>query len=274
MNLRTEHMTVTKSSCKDGFWHIEDETGAFSISCADVERGIWSNMEPKKGDSITLYLTGSFIRGCDINGERIFLVSDEENEARRVYESMKQKRMDAERLEREKPRLDAEYQALPQVFKERIDRFRNNNPNFRASYESYEMFCCTEAVKIAENVKRLYESGEYADEIDDFWDDPEQLKLAAYPDNKPWKEPENPVLRVLWWGRALHSKAYRYNYDRHREVTGISDEHSGNTAGAAFALAQLYIDSPEFVSKLHGALSPLVGSEAYGDINPETGEVG
>jgi hypothetical protein len=61
--------------------------------------------------------------------------------------------------------MDADYDALPDDFKQRIDRFRKNNPDFRVDYEAYEMFCCMEAIKIAnacktvENVDKFYKSG-------------------------------------------------------------------------------------------------------------------
>lgn len=52
--------------------------------------------------------------------------------------------------------------------------------------------------------------------------------------------------------------------EQKRLVPSLSDEHSGNTFGMACALAKAYIEKPEFVTKMHGALTPLVGCEAYG----------
>jgi len=49
-------------------------------------------------------------------------------------------------------------------------------------------------------------------------------------------------------------------------VPTINDGHSGNTFGCACKLAVLYLESPELVARIHGSLSPLVGSEAFGDI--------
>lgn len=42
--------------------------------------------------------------------------------------------------------------------------------------------------------------------------------------------------------------------------------HSGNTFGIAVFLARLYLNEPEGVVKLHGAMAPLVGSAEYGCI--------
>jgi hypothetical protein len=50
------------------------------------------------------------------------------------------------------------------------------------------------------------------------------------------------------------------------QVPGLSDDHSGNTFGAACYLASIYLQEPESVVEVHGALSPLVGSIAYGDV--------
>lgn len=47
-------------------------------------------------------------------------------------------------------------------------------------------------------------------------------------------------------------------------VPGIDDGHSGNTFGCACALASAYVTDPEFVVKMHGALTPLVGCDEFG----------
>jgi hypothetical protein len=47
-------------------------------------------------------------------------------------------------------------------------------------------------------------------------------------------------------------------------LPALSDEHSGNTFGAACLLARIYLEHPEMLWKAHGALCPLVGCEGYG----------
>lgn len=47
-----------------------------------------------------------------------------------------------------------QYNALPPIFQKRIDRFRRNNSNFSRAFESYELCCCEEAVKIADFCKK------------------------------------------------------------------------------------------------------------------------
>jgi len=58
--------------------------------------------------------------------------------------------------------------------------------------------------------------------------------------------------------------------EKQREaVPELSGEHSGNTFGAACLLAQCYLEHPELVDKMHGALCPLVGCKDYGCYSTE-----
>lgn len=120
------------------------------------------NIVPKVGDTITLYCKGfSHIRGMDINGIKIFYKTDEELEAHRVKELAKIEQRQRDEFEKSKPKLDAQYESLPNCFKQRIDKFRTNNPEFRIKYESYEMFCCLEAIKIANGCKTVNKIREF-----------------------------------------------------------------------------------------------------------------
>jgi len=146
----------------------EDETHFY----IDIE-GSWSfglskeyGVKPKIGDAITIYLVNvSMIRGVDINNIQVYYKSDEQLEQEHKewcdnYEKEKQ-----EAFKRDKEQMDADYEALPDNFKKRIDRFRKNNPNFREDFEKYELFCCTEALKIAgicktqEDIMKFHELG-------------------------------------------------------------------------------------------------------------------
>ena len=65
------------------------------------------------------------------------------------------------------------------------------------------------------------------------------------------------------------TKFHALNYEGQLEmVPTLSDGHSGNTFGFACALARFQIECPNRVYEVHGSLSPLVGSEAFGDIDP------
>lgn len=48
---------------------------------------------------------------------------------------------------------DANYEALPDIFKQRIDRFRAEEPDFRWKSEAYEVFCLSQAVVFADTLQ-------------------------------------------------------------------------------------------------------------------------
>lgn len=176
---------------------------------------------PKIGDKLTIHTKFSTIRGMDLNGKRIFWKTDEELEQERLEWIANNEHEKKERFEKNKAQMDADYETLPDAFKKRIDRFRANNPNFRVEFENYELFCCMEAVKIANTCKTPEKVQEFKSQN---WD--EQMQM----------------------------------------VEGLSDGHSGNTFGCAIALAYWYLSDENNVSKMHGSLSPLVGSKAFGDV--------
>lgn len=61
-------------------------------------------------------------------------------------------------------------------------------------------------------------------------------------------------------------------YDEQRRlVPDLSDDHSGNSHGAAVRLAWLWLSKPELVEQEHGALCPLVGCRDYGCAALESG---
>lgn len=63
--------------------------------------------------------------------------------------------IDGGEFEVARPKLDAQFAALPLAFQQRIERFRRDGgPDWRWQFESYEMFVCAEAVKIAEHCAR------------------------------------------------------------------------------------------------------------------------
>jgi len=182
---------------------------------------------PQVGDEIKLCGEfGSEIRGVFANGKEIFYKSDEQLEQERKEWLENHEKEKQAKFKEQKAELDKDYEALPVEFQKRIDRFRKNNPRFRVDYESYEMFCCKEAVKIAETLKT-----------------PEAIE----------------EFRTL-------------EYEEQKKMVAFSDGHSGNTFGCALALAYWYVKEKDNVAKMHGALSPLVGSEAYGDIERQAAE--
>ncbi len=198
---------------------------------------------PKVGDTLREYGKGLGypVRGMAINGTIVFWHSPAEKEALN-QEWLEQRH--AEKLaefEKNKGKLDAEYDALPAVFKQRIDRFRHNNPDFRWEYESYELFCCTEAMKLVRHLGTLEAMERYA----------ALARSETFSANRP-----------KWDAEWEEQKAI----DR---AADLSDGHSGNTHGCAVSLAFWFLKQPQAVAQMHGALAPLVGSWEYGDIPPD-----
>lgn len=208
---------------------VDESDIGFMISTKDAS-SFWLDKEwgatPKVGDTIKLYLVnGSTVRGVELNGILLYYKDDDWLEQERQDWLAKYAKEKQERFEAAKAGLDADYLSLPDNFKQRIDRFRANNPKFRVDYESYEMFCCKEALKIA----------------------------AA-------RETSG---RVKWFARTFYEKQVKLCPD-------LSDQHSGNTFGAACWLAYVHLKWPERICQIYGALSPLVGSKEYGDIVPDS----
>jgi len=137
---------------------VEEREDGFEVNCNGLgfclNKKFWNNFIPKVGDKINLYtIKGSCIRGIDLNGEKVFYKSDEQLEEERIEQHKKYQLEKEETFKKEKKHLDEIYDSLPDPFKKRIDIFRNNNEKFRVNYESYELFCCSEAVTIAKALK-------------------------------------------------------------------------------------------------------------------------
>jgi hypothetical protein len=133
---------------KDGKW--------ISISAGSCGFGLETkyNVVPKVGDTIILHTVGwSLIRGITLNGTLIYYKTDEDLELERLEQQLKYEQEKQELFKKEVKSLDKKYSKLPQVFKDRIDRFRANNDRFRIDFESYELFCCEQAVVIAKACK-------------------------------------------------------------------------------------------------------------------------
>ena len=133
---------------------VTDGKEMITISCGGQCCGLYKKygVMPKVGDKLTVHTIGSSfgtIRGMDLNGHKIFWKTDEELEAERLKWRADNEAKKQREFKENEAQMDADYNSLPKCFQERIDKFRANNERFRIDYESYELFCCTEAVKIA-----------------------------------------------------------------------------------------------------------------------------
>lgn len=144
-----EELIITKvSPDKDGKW--------ISISAGSCGFGMETKygVVPEVGDTIILHTVGfSLIRGLTLNGKLIYYKTDQDLEVERLEQQLKYEEEKQEKFKKEVKSLDKKYNKLPQIFKDRIDRFRQNNDRFRIDFESYELFCCEQAIVIAKACK-------------------------------------------------------------------------------------------------------------------------
>ena len=136
---------------------VERDSGGFQL-----EGGWWlgvpdnSPITPLVGMKYRVYRQGGLggtVRGLFFDEEQIYYrTREEEAEKHRQWcKDFDQEQKDNFEVNRKS--LDAKYEALPSVFRHRIDRFRHNNPDFRWKYEGYEMTVCETAVKIIDGLK-------------------------------------------------------------------------------------------------------------------------
>lgn len=89
------------------------------------------------------------IRGVATRRVVAWYRTEDEQEAFLAQEIEESHRKQRERYAAAKRELAAQYDALPDVFKRRVDGLRaRGGPNWSWKYEAYELFCCTEACKI------------------------------------------------------------------------------------------------------------------------------
>lgn len=178
---------------------------------------------PSIGDIIKLFGKGFgyTIRGIEIAGKLYRYRTPEEAEADHNKEQEKLRKGRIAQFEKEKSKLDKIFESLPEPFQKRIERFRNNNPDFRWDFEAYESFVCQEAWLIALKLKHVAMINNFK--------------------NMPW--------------------------DAQRKLVPIDANHSGHTFDCAILLAKTFIENPENVVNVHGAMCPIVGCETYGCVS-------
>lgn len=143
-----------------------------SVFGLDAKYGV----EPKVGDELTLHkVKGSTIRGVDINRKVVFYKTDEQLEQERKEWLENNEKEKQASFAKNKVQMDSDYNELPAVFQQRIDKFRESNPRFRVDYEGYELFCCMEAVKITNAIKTK-------EGLDDFRKMPYEQQKEVVPD--------------------------------------------------------------------------------------------
>jgi hypothetical protein len=203
----------------DGYELTHD---GWTLSCPKVE-GLPA---PRVGETLRSYGRGIgyTVRGIVVSGWVYRYLTEAEENERHAAQCREQEAKREQELVTNLAATDQRIAALPALFQERIAKFqRDGGHDFRRDYEGYELFCCEQAVAIAD---------------------------------------------ALHTGEAIvafHAASWK---EQKRLVPALSSDHSGNTFGTACLLARTYVERPEFVPKLHGALTPLVGCEAYGCKHP------
>lgn len=215
-------------------------TTGWSLGVSPRREGFNPNRIPKVGDRIGIYTHNmTYTHGIEINGVDLFFETPEQYEKRAARERVEAAQKKRDEFEQAKAELDASYDALPEVFKRRLDKFRNANPDFRVEFESYEMLACIDAVKLAEAFNK-------------HWDGiANKTGLDRDAEAQQWFE----KFREMPW-------------DVQKTLVDINEGHSGNSFGFAWMLGYYYVVNPVMVEAYHGALTPLVGCEEYGCPHP------
>jgi len=154
-----EHKLEQAEDYDKDYWQLKVDSGSF-LSC--VKNG---NFVPKTGMTARFYGKGFGypVRGVDIDGYIMYYrtPAQAEEDHKKMCEEHDEERRKS--FKKNKKNMDRDYSSLPDLFKQRIDKFRKNNPDFRWEYENYEMFCCKEAVKIANALKTVDEVKKWKD---------------------------------------------------------------------------------------------------------------
>jgi hypothetical protein len=72
------------------------------------------------------------------------------------------------------------------------------------------------------------------------------------------------IARVMTTAAQIQAFYELPHEEQCRLVPDLDTGHSGNTFGQACRLASVYVQQPEVIERMHGALCPLVGCEKYG----------
>lgn len=194
--------------------------GTFGIGADEL-----NGFKPQVGDIVIVYTQGfSSIRGIVIDGRVLRYTTPAQAEA--DHEQWK-KNWRLEKLERyvaEGDDLKARAAALPLPLRERMERFaKEGGVEFWIESADYEMYALEGAAAL---IRKVHELGFIHSSHTNFG--------VAEGEND---DIEGAVKWIKdWWD--INSEKHGYDYKRQMElVPDFGDGHSGNTAGAAYALA-------------------------------------
>lgn len=108
---------------------------------------------PEVGGTMRIYGENFQVRGVFVDGAEVFYRTEEEDRADEQERVAKAKEARKAAYEADKPDHDARIAKMPQTFQDRIQGFRDRNPEFGPEFESYELFSCEQAIIIANTLK-------------------------------------------------------------------------------------------------------------------------
>lgn len=153
--LRTfDHENGTVETTDGPGFGIDRGAMSFSTSCWFDEN------PPQEGDEITLWTTGGRIAGVALRGRTLYLKTEREQNLEWLLFRASLGRQRREDFQNQKGELDAKYDALPPKLKDRVDRLRGEDPEFRAEGEAYEMAALSDALPIARAIADQHGWGE------------------------------------------------------------------------------------------------------------------
>lgn len=231
---------------------IKDGSCAISTRCGSlyVEETKDSGEIPKAGQLVRYYFMGrdagigATIRGLDFEGRHCRYETEQQVMDQRKKWIEDSENRDRQKFQEEKALLDKRYNQFPAVFKQRIDKFRNNNPDFRWKYEASESELCRQAVLLAKYLHTKTGA---------------RQKIGKIPeaDKKSYSE------SIEEYAKQFEKLPVKMQVDL---VKGYSDSHSGNSESHVLMLAYFYLTNPLKVIMFHGWLSIICGSEEFGDV--------
>lgn len=225
----------------------KDSDNSYSITTDGWSLGIDTDtIVPKKGDVVRYYGNGvgSVIRGIDIEGVQIRYESERQLRLRYKKESMIEDRRRKDHFKSIQSSLDEKFDALPPAFQKRIERFRQNNFNFRWQHEESEILLAEEALRVAQFLHS-------------------QTTLF----NKVGIGEVHPQLH--WAYKAEVERVYdifrEYTEDdMEKLIPDFGGGHSGNTFYFVFKIAFCYLTDDQHIPFVHGVFSMFGGCLAYG----------
>lgn len=139
---------IDKVEREDKGYAVTHEGWTLWLSDDENESGV----VPKVGDTMRMYGEGIGrpVRGVLINGQIVRYRTAAEDDAKWRAEREKHDAEQVAKAMAARPETDRRVAALPTVLRERIEKFRKGNRDFWWQYESYELFCCEQAVVIAD----------------------------------------------------------------------------------------------------------------------------